>query len=225
MTTPANTQTRELLSPNLTSKGFVANFIEGKKQQYMDFSMPAASGVDFLYPTSTRIYAYTNAENNLPLVLARSSSTSTMHYDDKYNFISQKIPAGKLQEITNVYMRIYKIIGSLTESLNELEELDNYATEEELSPPSPIAKELAKKILKKITLELPRDYSVSLWEDGDVVIYTAGAGWRVSVFCRTNGGASLYVNSPNENDHEEHYQSAQNMHIGSIIAALNNIPA
>ena len=222
MTTPANTQTRELLSPNLTSKGLVANFIMDEKSLYMGFSISADFSVYSFHPT-TKIPAYTNVENNLSLVLARSSSTSTMHYDDEYNFISQQITAGKLQKITNVFMRLSKSRESLTESLSELEELENYATEEELLPPSPIAKELAKKILKKITFELPHDYSVSLWEDGDVVVYSAGADWRTSFFCRANGGASIYVTSPDDSDYEIHYKQAENMPMTDIIDAFKKI--
>ena len=114
---------------------------------------------------------------------------------------------------------------SLAEAMSELAELDDYAIEEELMPSSPTAKTLAKNILDQLTSELPRDYSISLWEDGDVVVYSGGNGWRVNVFCRTNGGASLYVTSPDNRADEHHYQLARDMPISLVVEALKKIPA
>ena len=113
----------------------------------------------------------------------------------------------------------------LAEALDELAELDDYAKEEEFDPPSPIAKELARKLLEELTRELPRYYAVSLWEDGDVVVYSASAGWRVSIYCRANGGASFYVNSPDKRDYEGHYESASDMPIALIFDALKKLSA
>ncbi len=115
--------------------------------------------------------------------------------------------------------------NSFRNALSELEELDDYAKEENIAPPSPVAKELALGILKKLTSALPLDYSVSLWEDGDVVVYFAGAGSRVNLFCRTNGGASYYVNTPDHRDYEGHYQSADDMDMMSVMDALRKISA
>lgn len=115
---------------------------------------------------------------------------------------------------------------SLNEALSELAELDNYAKEEELTPPSPVAKKFACDILNKLTQETLHNYSVSLWEDGDVVIYSVGAGWRISIYSRANGGASLYVTSPDkQHDYESHYQLAQDMPISIVGDALKKIPA
>ena len=114
---------------------------------------------------------------------------------------------------------------SLADALSELEELDDYATEEELPPPSPTAKKIARNILNHLTSKLPRYYAVSPWEDGDVVVFSERAGLRVSVFCRANGGASLYVNTPNNNDYEIHHALAQNLLIDSIIDAMKKVPA
>ena len=113
----------------------------------------------------------------------------------------------------------------LTEALDELAELDDCAKEEEFDPLSPIAKKLARKLLEELTHELPRYYAVSLWEDGDVVIYASGSGWRVNIFCRANGGASFYVNSPNKHDYEGHYESASDMPISLILDALKKLSA
>ena len=114
---------------------------------------------------------------------------------------------------------------SLTEALSELEELDDYAAEEEFSPPSPTAKKIARDILNQLTSKLPRYYALSLWEDGDVVVYSGDADSRVSVFCRANGGASLYVDSSNNRDYECHYTLAEDLPIDSIIDAMKKIPA
>ena len=114
---------------------------------------------------------------------------------------------------------------SLAGALDELAELDNYAIEEGLSPPSPVARQLAKNVLIKLASELPRNYTISLWEDGDVVIYSTGAGRRVSVYCRADGGVAFYVNSPDGSDYEGHYQSGQDMPMDIIIDALQKIPA
>ena len=114
---------------------------------------------------------------------------------------------------------------SLAEALSELEELDDYAAEEEFSPPSPIAKKIARDILNQLTSKLPRYYALSLWEDGDVVVYSAGADSRASVFCRANGGASLYVTLPDNHDYEYHYTLAEDLPVDSIIDAMKKIPA
>ena len=114
---------------------------------------------------------------------------------------------------------------SLTEALSELEELDDYAAEEELPPPSPTAKKIARDILNQLISKLPRYYAVSPWEDGDIVVFTEGSGSRVSVFCRANGGASLYVNFPDNHDYEYHYTLAEDLPVDSIIDALEKIPA
>ena len=114
---------------------------------------------------------------------------------------------------------------SLAEALSELEELDDYAAEEDLPPPSPIAKNIARDILNQLTSILPRYYAVSPWEDGDIVVFSAGAGSRASVFCRANGGASLYVTLPNKRGYENHYDQAQDLSVDSIIEAMKKIPA
>ena len=113
---------------------------------------------------------------------------------------------------------------SLAEALSELEELDDYAAEEDLPPPSPIAKNIARDILNQLTSILPRYYAVSPWEDGDIVVFSEGSGSRVSVFCRANGGASLYVNFPNNRDYEHHCTLAEDLPVDSVIDALEKIP-
>ena len=114
---------------------------------------------------------------------------------------------------------------SLADALSELEELDDYAAEEDLPPPSPTAKKIAEDILHHLTSKLPRYYAVSLWEDGDVVVFSADSGSRASVFCRTNGGVSLYVNFPGNRGYELHYDQAGDLPLDSIIDAMNKIPA
>lgn len=112
----------------------------------------------------------------------------------------------------------------LNEALSELTELDEYADEEGLTKPSSVAKQFAENLLTKLIQERPHSYSVSLWEDGDVVVYTTGEGWRISVYCRADGGASFYFNSPDERDQESHYQKAQDMPIPLITGTLKKMP-
>ena len=113
----------------------------------------------------------------------------------------------------------------LDEALRQLAELDDYAETGEHLPPSPTARKSAQNLLGVLARKAPRDYMVSLWEDGDVVIYSSGAGWRVDIYCRANGGVSFYVNPPDERDYDVHYQSAQDMPASLIIDALKKIPA
>ena len=113
----------------------------------------------------------------------------------------------------------------LDEALRQLAELDDYAETGEHLPPSPTAKKSAQNLLGILARKAPRDYMISLWEDGDVVVYSGGAGWRVDIYCRANGGAAFYVSSPDKRDYEGHYQSAQDMPASLIIDALKNIPA
>ncbi len=130
-----------------------------------------------------------------------------------------------LNEINQRLAQRRAINESLDNALNELAELDDYAAESELTPPVPAAKKFAREILGILTSRAPRHYSVSLWEDGDVVIYSGNTEWRVSVYCRADGGAAFYVSSPNNHDHDSEYQLAQDMPVDPIIDTLNKIPA
>ena len=110
-------------------------------------------------------------------------------------------------------------------ALEELAELGGDAIEDGGQPPSPIAEESARLLIEKLARELPRDYSVSLVEDGDVAVYSSGGiGWRVSVYCRANGGASLYVTRPDEASRDSHYRSAQALPVNLIVDALKEMP-
>ena len=114
---------------------------------------------------------------------------------------------------------------SRANALEELAELGGDAVEDGRQPPSPIAEESARLLIEKLARELPRDYSVSLVEDGDVAVYSSGGiGWRVSVYCRANGGASLYVTRPDEASRDSHYRSAQALPVNLIIDALKEMP-
>lgn len=113
----------------------------------------------------------------------------------------------------------------LAEALGELEELDDYAAEAEMQPPSPVAKKAARFLLKQLARTLPRDYAVSLWEDGDVTVYSSGGlGWRVSVDFHADGGATILVTRPDKRSREQHYESAQDLPIGVVVAALKEMP-
>ena len=113
----------------------------------------------------------------------------------------------------------------LDEALRQLAELDDYAETGEHLPPSPTARKSAQNLLGVLARKAPRDYMVSLWEDGDVVIYSSGAGWRVDIYCRANGGVAFYVSPPDKRSYERHYPAIQDRPVGDIINALKKIPA
>ncbi len=113
----------------------------------------------------------------------------------------------------------------LAAARGELAELDGYAAEEEMPPPSSAAKKTADILLRQLARKLPRDYAVSLWEDGDVIVFSSGGrGWRVSVYCRANGGASFYVSRPDGHERESHYQSAGDLPVAGVIGAIREMP-
>ena len=113
----------------------------------------------------------------------------------------------------------------LASALRELAELDDYALEDERQPPTPVSKELARSLLETLTRIMPRSYALSVGEDGDVVVYSSGGiGWRVSVCCRANGGASLYVTRPDNKSRDFHYRSAKELPVGHVIDALREMP-
>ena len=134
-------------------------------------------------------------------------------------------PRRAMNEIVDLFMQDRATQKSLANALAELEELDDYAAENELTPPAPAAKKFAREILEVLAARAPRHYSVSLWEEGDVIVYSGNTEWRVSIYCRADGGAACYVSSPNNHDHDSAYQCAQDMPVNPIIDALNLIPA
>ena len=114
---------------------------------------------------------------------------------------------------------------SRDDALEELAELSGDAVEDGRQPPSPVAAESARSLIEILARELPRGYLVSLAEDGDVVVYSSGGiGWRVSVCCRANGGASLYVTRPDDKARDLHYRSAKELPVNSVIDALKEMP-
>ena len=110
-------------------------------------------------------------------------------------------------------------------ALEDLEELECDAVEDGRQPPSPIAEASARALIETLARELPRNYSVSLVERGDVAVYSSGGrGWRVSVYCRANGGASLYVIRPDDKACASHYRSAKALPVKLVIDALKDMP-
>ena len=174
-------------------------------------AIPATSQADKILIWSMNFISATDTEKNTNIILRANVNDK----DKTYSNISdiQKWTQHQASE------------KSLAEAFSELEELDDYAAEEEFSPPSPIAKNIARGILDQLTSKLPRYYALSLWEDGDVVVYSGDADSRVSVFCRANGGASLYVDSSNNRNYELHCTLAEDLPIDSIIDAMKKIPA
>lgn len=206
----------ELFSKYFNKERNYSDFIEGDTDESLLSSDHTRfkTIMDVIYPELLAGKMYCNSKDtSCPIYVSSQNHTSEICITDTPN---------KIAHISLSYLASEKFF---TEALAELEELDDYATEEELSPPSPITRNLVRKILRELTLKLPRNYSVSLWEDGDVVIYSGGAGWRVSIYCRANGGAALYVNTPDGHDYESQYQLAQDMPLELVIDALEKIPA
>ena len=111
----------------------------------------------------------------------------------------------------------------LEEALQDLDEVGEYAEEDGLDPPSSVAKEIAKEFIQKLVYKKPRVYDTSLWEDGDIVVYASGNGYRVSIYCRANGGASLYVNTSERTESAHHYPEARKLPFSLIVDALSKI--
>lgn len=112
----------------------------------------------------------------------------------------------------------------LSDAREQIADLDDYAAETEMPPPSPVAKALAARLLDKIVPAVPRYYGISPWEDGDVVIQANGAkNHSVSVCCRATGGASLYVVRPEGCVHERHYRPPETITAGEITEALKQM--
>lgn len=113
----------------------------------------------------------------------------------------------------------------LREALNELSELDEYADELHLTPPAQAAKEAARAFLQVAVREVPRAYSVSLWEEGAVVVYAQGKkGFRVSVYFDAAESPSCYVTSPpNKGIGKYHFSLAEESANERVFAALRKI--
>ena len=85
----------------------------------------------------------------------------------------------------------------LAAALEELADLDAYAAEVALPPPAPMARKAARKLLEKLVRMAPREYDLSPWENGGVVVYSCGGpGRRVSILCDERGEASYLVIHP-----------------------------
>lgn len=79
----------------------------------------------------------------------------------------------------------------LDEALDDLDSLHKFAAEEDLPPPSDIAKKTARRILKALAPSFPRSYGISPWNSGTVVIQPAHS--HVNVFCDADGSVSVCV--------------------------------
>ena len=101
----------------------------------------------------------------------------------------------------------------LREALDDLAELDEYAEELDMPPPSPVAKESARAFVEEAVREVPRSYTVSPWDDGKVIVSTRGRkGFGIGIYFNAEGGASCYVIFPtrpkNDKDAVRHYSQA-----------------
>ena len=90
----------------------------------------------------------------------------------------------------------------LDEALSDLDDLPKFAAEEEVQPPSAIATENARRILKEIVPSFPRFYGVAPWGEGVVTMRPDHA--PVNIFCNADGSVSVFVNHADEGMHEWH---------------------
>lgn len=112
------------------------------------------------------------------------------------------------------------------DAIVEIEDLDDYAAETEMEPLSPVAKKLARRLFDEFFLAVPRRYAFSPWEKGAVIVQANGAKYHsVSVYCRANGGASLYVFRPQGCVQESHYHLPEAIRTDEIIKALKGLDA
>ena len=112
----------------------------------------------------------------------------------------------------------------LSEALAALDDLDDYAAETEMEPPSPAAKKLARRLLKEFFSAVPRRYAFSPWEKGALIIQANGAKHcSVSVYCRADGAASLYVFRPQGCVQENHYHLPESIPASEVIKALKGL--
>ena len=111
----------------------------------------------------------------------------------------------------------------LAEAIEELEDLNEYAAESGLPPPSPNAIQSARRILEKVVRAAPLYYSVSPGEDGEVAIQTgSGQENAVMILCDAKGGAACYVSVDGEN-RRAHYDSARNLPDSFVLEAMQKM--
>lgn len=115
----------------------------------------------------------------------------------------------------------------LREALDDMAELDEYADELDLPPPSPIAKESALAFLEKVVREVPRSYTVSPWDGGEVIVSTGGDGVGVGIYFNAQGGASCHIVYPNRpkrmRDAIRHYAKASRVANKWVFDALRKL--
>ena len=113
----------------------------------------------------------------------------------------------------------------LREALDDLAELDEYAQELDMPPPSPVAKESARAFVEKAVREVPRSYTVSPWDKGKVIVSTSEKeGFGVGIYFNAEGGASCYVIHPtrpkNKRNSVRHYAQSSRVANNWVFNAL-----
>lgn len=96
----------------------------------------------------------------------------------------------------------------LDEALSSLDNLDKFAAAEDLQPPSDVANENARCILKEIVPSFPRFYGIAPWGEGVVAIRPDHTS--VNIFCNADGAVSVFVNHSGEGMNEWHAQTLNN---------------
>ena len=101
---------------------------------------------------------------------------------------------GKQAEKAAIAQAGVKQAAFLREALDDLAELDEYAAELNMPPPSTVAKESARAFVEKAVCEVPFRYAISPWDEGKVVVYAQDKQrLRVSAYFNAEGGVSGYI--------------------------------
>lgn len=113
----------------------------------------------------------------------------------------------------------------LDEALADLADLDEHAAELDMPPPDPSAKKAARAFLPKAVREAPRDYAVSPWGDGSVIVFAQGKkGFRVSVYFETDGSAVCHIIRPRfEQSEKRHFSPAEEVACEWVFEAFRNV--
>lgn len=110
--------------------------------------------------------------------------------------------AGSLDVLEAV---IFQLSGQkyLIEALVDVDDLDEFAAEDNLAPPSEKAKDNARQILKRIVPSFPRVYGIFPWGD-EGVLTIQPAHSPISIFCDADGAVSVFVSHSGEGTDERH---------------------
>ena len=113
----------------------------------------------------------------------------------------------------------------LSEALEDLAEMDEYAAELNIAPPAPVALAAAKAFLQQAVREAPRRYAICPAPECAAVVYKQDAHQlRVDIFFDPDGSASCYINRPRSTKSDiRHYSPAAKVANKEIFDVLREM--